>query len=333
MMEDIHDAGAGAQGDALADEGEARIDETAVNSAMPATSASAWRDVFLHAQDGIELHVRVYGESHTKIPLVCLPGLTRNARDFHDIATFLSTEASPARKVISVDYRGRGQSQPDPDWRNYTIEQEANDLLTTLARLNIEHAHFIGTSRGGLILFALTAMRPGIMKSVVLNDIGPVVEASGLARIKSYSDNMKPQDTIEEAAAYMQTVHNQQFPELDADGWLKLTRQLYVQGKKRAEPDYDKRLLKSFDYLDLSLPLPTVWPQFSALKHVPTLVLRGERSDILTRETVDQMKKAHPEMVAKTIKNEGHAPLLWDSSTQNAILQHLNRAEPMASQD
>nr|WP_306265986.1 alpha/beta hydrolase [Pararhizobium sp. IMCC3301] len=332
-MADVDDGDAGAQEDARPDDTDAGNDRAAAISDVPGASASEWRDVFLHAQDGIELHVRVYGEGHANIPVVCLPGLTRNAKDFHDIATFLSIEASPARKVISVDYRGRGLSQPDPDWRNYTIEQEANDLLTTLARLNVEHAHFIGTSRGGLILFALTAMRPGIMKSVVLNDIGPVVEASGLARIKSYSDNMKPQDTIEEAAAYMQTVHHRQFPALDADGWLKLARQLYVQGKKRAEPDYDKRLLKSFDYLDLSLPLPTVWPQFAALKHLPTLVLRGERSDILTRETVDQMKKAHPAMVAKTIKSEGHAPLLWDSSTQNAILQHLNRAETLASQD
>lgn len=330
MTGETQDSAADADAPAAGDEDQTGAAAGPSAPAVPA--ASSWRDVFLHAQDGIKLHVRVYGESHKGVPVVCLPGLTRNAKDFHDIASYLSAGANPPRKVISVDYRGRGLSEPDPDWRNYTIEQETNDLLTTLARLNVEHAHFIGTSRGGLILFALTAIRPGIMKSVVLNDIGPVVEASGLARIKSYSDNMKPQDTIEEAAAYMQTVHSQQFPELDADGWLKLARQLYVQGRKRAEPAYDKRLLKSFDYLDLSLPLPTVWPQFAALKHVPTLVLRGERSDILTRETVDQMKKTHPAMVAKTIKGEGHAPLLWDRSTQNAILEHLNRAETLAGQ-
>lgn len=302
-------------------------DEAATTADVPAAPPGA-RDVFLHAQDGVKLHARVYGEEHHHaIPVVCLPGLTRNGKDFHDIAAYLSQEANPARKVVCVDYRGRGLSGADSDWKNYTILQEANDLLTTLARLNIEHAHFIGTSRGGLILFALTAIRPGIMKSVVLNDIGPVVEAGGLARIKSYSDNMLPQNTIEDAAAYMQTVHNQQFPRLDSDGWLKLARQLYVQGKKRAEPDYDKKLLKSFDYLDLSQPLPTVWPQFAALKQVPTLVLRGERSDILAKSTVEQMKEVHPDMVAKTIKDEGHAPLLWDRSTQDVILEHCNKAE------
>ncbi|MEH6727679.1 MAG: alpha/beta hydrolase [Hyphomicrobiales bacterium] len=300
-------------------------DEAADADLNAAPSGS--RDVFLHAQDGIKLHARIYGDQHHTIPVVCLPGLTRNGKDFHDIASYLSQEARPARKVVCVDYRGRGQSGSDPDWKNYTIQQEANDLLTTLARLNVEHAHFIGTSRGGLILFALTAIRPGIMKSVVLNDIGPVVEAGGLARIKSYSDNMRPQNTIEEAAAYMQTVHNQQFPRLDADGWLKLARQLYVQGKKRAEPDYDKKLLKSFDFLDLSKPLPTVWPQFEALRHIPTLVLRGELSDILAKTTVEQMKEVHPDMVAKTIQDEGHAPLLWDRSSQDAILEHINKAE------
>lgn len=313
--------------------GETDISEIpAANAALPEATDGfgtppGAREVFLRAQDGIKLHARVYGEEHHTTPVVCLPGLTRNGKDFQDIATYLSQKAQIGRKVVCVDYRGRGLSEADSDWRNYTIQQEASDLLTTLARLNVGHAHFIGTSRGGLILFALTAMRPGIMKSVVLNDIGPVVEAAGLARIKSYSDNMRPQNTIEEAAAYMQTVHTQQFPKLDPEGWLKLARQIFVQGKKRAEPDYDKKLLKSFDYLDLSKPLPTVWPQFAALKQVPTLVLRGERSDILSKLTVEQMKEIHPEMVAKTIKNEGHAPLLWDSSTQEVIMEHFNKTD------
>ncbi|MEP0522292.1 MAG: alpha/beta hydrolase [Hyphomicrobiales bacterium] len=291
----------------------------------------AWRDVYHRAQDGLRLHARVYGEVNELPPVVCLPGLTRNAKDFHDIALYLSQEATPKRLVASLSYRGRGQSERDPDWKNYTIETEAKDVLATLARLNIEHAHFIGTSRGGLILFALTAMRPAALKSVVLNDIGPVVEASGLARIKSYSRQMEPQKTIQAAAEYMEKVHTQQFPNLDKDGWLKLADQLYIQGKKRALPDFDRELLNSFDYLDLSKPLPTVWPQFSALKLVPTLVLRGQRSDILTIETVEKMKKIHPDMKAKTITNEGHAPLLWDRSSQNAVLQHINSADHFAN--
>lgn len=286
-----------------------------------------WRDVYHGAQDGLKLHVRVYGEANNLPPVVCLPGLTRNAKDFHDIALYLSNEAKPARMVVAVSYRGRGQSARDPDWKNYTIETEAKDVLSTLTRLNIEHAHFIGTSRGGLILFALTALRPAAMKSVVLNDIGPVVEASGLARIKAYSRQMEPQKTIEAAAEYMEKIHTHQFPSLDTDGWLKLAKQLYIQGKKRALPDYDKQLLNSFDYLDLSKPLPTVWPQFAALKLVPTLVLRGQKSDILTIDTVEKMKKIHPDMKAKTITDEGHAPLLWDRSTQDAILDHMNAAD------
>lgn len=297
-------------------------------AALPAVEEQQeWRDVYHRAQDGLKLHARVYGEVNELPPVVCLPGLTRNAKDFHDIALYLSGDAKPKRRVVSLSYRGRGQSARDPEWKNYTIETEAKDVLSSLTRLNIEHAHFIGTSRGGLIIFALTALRPAALKSVVLNDIGPVVEASGLARIKSYSRQMEPQKTIEAAAEYMEKVHTQQFPDLDSDGWLKLAKQLYIQGKKRALPDYDRELLNSFDYLDLSKPLPTVWPQFAALKLVPTLVLRGQRSDILTVKTVEEMKKIHPKMSAKTITNEGHAPLLWDRSSQDAILQHMNMAD------
>lgn len=302
-------------------------DATNDTSAFDGGEKQPWRDVYHRAQDGLKLHARVYGEPNDLPPVVCLPGLTRNAKDFHDIALYLSGDAQPSRMVVSLSYRGRGQSERDDDWKNYTIETEAKDVLSTLTRLNIEHAHFIGTSRGGLILFALTALRPAALKSVVLNDIGPVVEASGLARIKSYSNQMEPQKTIEAAAEYMEKIHTQQFPNLDSDGWLKLAKQLYIQGKKRALPDYDRDLLNSFDYLDLSKPLPTVWPQFSALKLVPTLVLRGQKSDILTIATVEEMKKVHPSMKAKTIMNEGHAPLLWDRSSQDAILEHMNDAD------
>ncbi|MBL4644909.1 MAG: alpha/beta hydrolase [Rhizobiales bacterium] len=287
-----------------------------------------WDDVFLHAQDGQKLHARVYGHAGRKLaPVVCLPGLTRNAKDFHDLATYLSRDAKQKRMVVAIDYRGRGLSGRESDWRKYTIEQEAEDLLATLTCLNVGHAHFVGTSRGGLILHALSAIRPGMMKSIVLNDIGPVVEASGLARIKFYANHMKSYSSIEEAAAHMQDIHRNQFPNLDDAGWLKLAHQLYTQGNNLAEPDYDKKLLKALDFLDLTQPIPTLWPHFMALKQIPTIVLRGERSDILTPETVTKMEEVHPKLKAYTVKNEGHAPLLWDYSTQTVLLRHFNKVD------
>ncbi|WP_333782887.1 alpha/beta hydrolase [Nitratireductor aquibiodomus] len=145
-------------------------------------SERGFRDVFYSAQDGLKLHARLYGEANPGLPVVCLPGLTRNARDFHALAEKLSTDATTPRKVIAFDYRGRGLSDNDPDWRRYDVTVEAADIVSGLAAFGVEHAAFIGTSRGGLIIMALAGARPTLMKAVVLNDIGPVVEGDGLAR-------------------------------------------------------------------------------------------------------------------------------------------------------
>ncbi|TIT57439.1 MAG: alpha/beta hydrolase, partial [Mesorhizobium sp.] len=129
----------------------------------------------------------IYGEINSgRWPVVCLPGLTRNARDFHELALRLSSQTE--RKVVAFDYRGRGQSAYDPDISHYTVGVEAGDVLAGLAALDIEDAGFIGTSRGGLIIHVLGAIAPAVLKAVVLNDIGPVIEAPGLAHIRSYLD-------------------------------------------------------------------------------------------------------------------------------------------------
>ncbi len=135
------------------------------------------------------MHARIYGETNSAHwPVVCLPGLTRNARDFHELAHHLSARAVVPRKVVAFDYRGRGQSAYDPDITHYNVGVEAGDILAGLVALGIEGAAFIGTSRGGLIIHVIAAMRPEALKAVVLNDIGPVLEAGGLAHIRSYLD-------------------------------------------------------------------------------------------------------------------------------------------------
>lgn len=292
---------------------------------MPA-QLRLWQDLTVTAQDGLALHARLYGgQPHVDNPLppvICLPGLTRNARDFHDLAVYLSETASPTRQVVAIDYRGRGDSGRDSQWQNYTIEQEARDLLTVLTRLNVEHADFIGTSRGGLIILALTAMRPGILRKIVLNDIGPVIEPRGLARIKSYAGSMTRYKNFEQAAGEMQLVHGAQFPALTAQDWLKMAHQIFRQMKKGVEPDYDKGLLNSLHLIDFTQPLPTAWPQFDALKTNPLLCIRGANSDILTEETLDQMRQVHPDMTVHIVDDQGHAPLLWDEATQKSIATH-----------
>jgi pimeloyl-ACP methyl ester carboxylesterase len=150
--------------------------------------------VFYSASDGLRLHAADYGRhdpaTRDRLPVVCLPGLTRNTRDFDDLAKILSTDPKAPRRVVSFDYRGRGGSAWDKDPSRYTITVEAEDVLSGMAALGLEHAIFIGTSRGGLIMHVLAATRPGVMAAGVLNDIGPVIEGAGLAQIKAYLSRM-----------------------------------------------------------------------------------------------------------------------------------------------
>src|SRR5262249_32260236 len=142
-----------------------------------------FRDVFYSAPDGLQLHARVYGRPGAgKAAVICLPGLTRNARDFHDLALFLAAE----REVVAFDYRGRGQSSYDPDWKNYQVPVETSDVIAGLVAIGIENGVFIGTSRGGLIIHLIAAARPGLLKAVILNDVGPVLDGEGLAHIRAY---------------------------------------------------------------------------------------------------------------------------------------------------
>src|SRR5690606_8449896 len=133
-------------------------------------------------------------------PAVCLPGLTRNARDFHGLALHLSRNAARPRTVVAFDYRGRGRSGHDPDWRNYNARVEAGDVLDGLAALGIHRAAFIGTSRGGLVVFMLAGMRPSAIAAAILNDIGPVLEGDGLAAIRAFLERAPKPASFEEAA-------------------------------------------------------------------------------------------------------------------------------------
>ena len=176
---------------------------------------------FVRASDGLTLHVRVYGAAPDRAwPVVCLPGLTRNAQDFHTLARLLATHPERPRRVLALDYRGRGLSARDPDWRNYDIQVEMNDVLALLAALGVGEAAFVGTSRGGLITMALAAARPALLKAVVLNDIGPVIDGKGLIRIRGYVGKLPKPKSWDEAIDALQRLQGAQFPGLDREGWM-----------------------------------------------------------------------------------------------------------------
>lgn len=291
------------------------------------TTSSAFSNFFYNSTDGLRLHARVYGESVPgRRPAVCLPGLTRNARDFHPLALYLSREAETPRQVIAFDYRGRGLSQYDDDIGNYSVPVEAGDILTGLAALGIAEADFIGTSRGGLIIHVLGALQPAMLKAIVFNDIGPALEPAGLAHIQSYLDRAPKPKSFAEAVAAQRAAHGADFPALGQADWDRMVAALYREEAGKFVPDFDPKLVGTMADLDLTQPLPTLWPQFDALPAVPMLAIRGENSRLLSVATLEEMRRPHPGLRTLTVPGQGHAPFLETGSLPGEIADFLDRA-------
>lgn len=293
---------------------------------MPAISS--FDEFFYSSTDGLKLHARVYGrESDAALPVVCLPGLTRNARDFHELALHLSRKAATARRVVVFDYRGRGQSAYDPNWRNYDPMVETGDVIAGLTALGIEHGAFVGTSRGGLIVFAIAAVRPALLKAVVLNDIGPVVEGAGLAQIRAYLERAPKPANFSEAVAIQRAAQQGMFTTLDDADWERAARAIYRDEGGRPVPDFDPALLKTLKNVNLSKALPELWPQFMGLAGVPVMAIRGENSKLLSAATLAEMKRRHGRLEAVTVQGQGHAPLLETAGLPEKIASFLDAAE------
>jgi pimeloyl-ACP methyl ester carboxylesterase len=285
-------------------------------------------DFFYSAPDGLKLHARVYEpEDASPLPVVCLPGLTRNVRDFHPLAVRLSRRSANPRKVVTFDYRGRGLSAYDQNWKNYDPLVETGDCIAGLAALGIERAAFIGTSRGGLIIMILAAMRPGLLGAVVLNDVGPAVEIAGLAQIKSYLENATVPASFAEAAAVQKAAHGASFSALGDADWDQMVRALHRDENGRPVADFDPQLLNTLTGVDLSKPLPTLWPQFEGLAKIPVLAIRGANSKLLSAETLSEMARRHPDIETVTVEGQGHAPLLETGSLPQTIASFIDRAE------
>lgn len=282
---------------------------------------------FFSAPDGLRLYARIYGEDVDALPVICLPGLTRNTRDFHELALFLSRDAARPRKVVAFDYRGRGRSAYDRNWRDYEAPTEAGDVLASLTALGIEHAAFIGTSRGGLIVFALAAMRPAAIRAVVLNDIGPVIEGAGLAQIRAYLERAPRPASFDEAVAIQKAAIGAAFPALDETDWRRMVHAIYRDEHGRPVADFDPNLVKTIRGIDFNKPLPVFWPQFTGLSRVPMLAIRGENSNLLSAETLERMAKRHPNIETITVAGQGHAPLLETAGLPGRIAAFLDRAE------
>ena len=259
-------------------------------------------------------------------PVVCLPGLTRNAEDFDRLARVLAAPAGGrGRRVLALDYRGRGGSGWDEDWRRYDLKFEQLDILETLAAADVTNAIFIGTSRGGLHIMALAAVRPALLRGAVLNDIGPVIDIAGLMRIKSYVGKLPRLKTWKAAIEFLRQGACLHFSNVSDADWKAYARQTFTLKNGRIKLRYDPALARTLDAVSADTPMLQLWPQFEALAHVPVLGIRGENSDILSPATFAEMGARHPKFEALVVKGQGHAPLLLDRPTISSIAAFVER--------
>ena len=257
-----------------------------------------------------------------RLPVICIHGLTRNCRDFEELAPLL---AASGRRVLAVDVRGRGQSGRSADPMRYQLPVYARDMLELLDALGIARAHFIGTSMGGLITMMLAGRRSRAVASAILNDVGPEIDPAGIARIAGYAGQPVTIETWDDVIAHFKRTSAVAFPDLSEEDWRTLAeRACIVDEQGRPVFDYDSSIAVPI----MAKPLPRrsllAWLLFLWLaRSRPTLLIRGELSDLLSQPIAAKMRRAAPHMVYAEVARVGHAPLLSEDAAKHAILEFL----------
>lgn len=285
------------------------------------SSPAAAESRYVAARDGLRLHYLDYANPGAeRLPLVCLPGLARSADDFWRVAEAAQKEG---RRILALDYRGRGRSQWDADWRRYALDVELDDILTVMRDAGVSSAVFLGTSRGGLHIMNLAAAHPGVVAAAIFNDIGPKIENDGLLRIKRYVGKLPPIASMRDAIALMRMTAAPQFSAVSAEDWETYARQTFVEKDGKVTLRYDPELSHTLDVFTPEAEPETYWEQFEAMKDAPLLVIRGANSDIFAPETVDEMARRATRLESHTVEGQGHAPLLLDAPTIGRIVEFL----------
>jgi pimeloyl-ACP methyl ester carboxylesterase len=280
-----------------------------------------YRDGWWYTADGLRLHLRDYPGDDSKAPVLCIPGLTRNARDFEDVAARLAG----SRRVIAVDLRGRGASDRAADPLSYVPAVYLQDLLALFAEQLVRPAVVIGTSLGGLLAMLLGLTARGCLRGVLLNEVGPVLGAEGMARIRAYVGQDRTFADWDEAAAQVAQNHAAGFPDYTADDWLRLAgRMCRAREDGRVVFDYDPAIAEPFKLPPAPFDL---WPAFETLHGLPATLIRGANSDVLAAETADEMVRRIPTMELVTLPYVGHAPTLDEPESIAAIDRLLAKVD------
>ncbi|MCE2841313.1 MAG: alpha/beta fold hydrolase [Novosphingobium sp.] len=278
-------------------------------------------DGYWTSRDGLQLHYRDYPGRADRPPVLCLPGLTRNARDFEELAQRLAGEW----RVICVELRGRGDSAYAKDSATYNPLQYLEDLGELFDQAGLTRVVAIGTSLGGLLTMLLAATAPQRLAGALLNDIGPEVNPEGIERIRNYVGQARNFPTWMHAARALAESQGPTFPNASLTDWLAMAKRCMVVGSNgRIHFDYDMKIAEPFAQADGASNVD-MWPAFEALAGRPVTLLRGALSDVLTPATFKQMAKRLPEAETVTVPKVGHAPTLSEPAAMAAINQLLAR--------
>jgi pimeloyl-ACP methyl ester carboxylesterase len=284
-------------------------------------SDSAWRDRYFASADGLRLYYRDYPPAAPgRLPVLCLPGLTRNCRDFESTALRLQR----TRRVLSPDLRGRGRSQYDPNFMNYHPGTYLGDLARLLADAGVGQVVLLGTSLGGILSMLIAATTPQVPSAVILNDVGPEVAPEGLQRIASYVGRHAPVASWQQAATQMRLMYGVAMPDATEADWLAFARRSYSEVNGVPRLDVDSGVGEAVRAAPAGAA-PDLWPVYAALRPLPTLAIRGELSDVLSPAVFDRMLIEKPDLLRLTVARRGHPPLLDEPECVLAIDDFLSR--------
>jgi pimeloyl-ACP methyl ester carboxylesterase len=279
-----------------------------------------FKDGYWLSGEELRLHYRDYPGPASRTPLLCLPGLTRNARDFEPVAEYLGGK----RRMIAVDLRGRGESGYARNPMSYVPLTYVQDVDLLLRQLDLKGIILLGTSLGGIVSMLLAPMWQGKVKGIILNDIGPEIAEKGLERIRSNVGQGRSFETWMHAARAMSEVQGEIYPAWGLSEWLRFAkRTCRIANNGRIVLDYDMKIAEPFRAPGVEAGVD-LWPAYEALAGVPLMILRGETSDILEKPVAAKMVKRHEDAKLVTVPGVGHAPSLDEPEAQEVIAEFLD---------
>ncbi|QTD56591.1 alpha/beta fold hydrolase [Parasphingorhabdus cellanae] len=281
-----------------------------------------YQDQYWQSDDDLKLHYRDYPSSSTKTPIFCVPGLTRNIRDFEHLGQWINGK----RRIIMINLRGRGESEYPKDSTTYNPKSYVADIVKLMDEIEIPEAIFFGTSLGGIVTMVMASLHPGRVAGALLNDIGPEIDQRGLDRIGEYVGQGRSFDTWAHAARDLAESGGDIFPDYTLKDWIVFAKKVYrMNSSGRIKLDYDMKISEPFERKGGDNA--AMWRMLEALKNIPTLILRGELSDLFSDATAKKMLSVLEQGELVTVPRVGHAPSLEEPTSLDAIAALLQRVD------